>query len=145
LPNNNKHIINERRARIAELYLRGWPQYKIAKEVGCSQPQVSHDLKFLSKGWKESALMNIDKIKSQELAKLDHLEREYFDAWERSKNESRDGDPRFLEGVLKCVAKRADIVGLDSPQKSEVNLIPPITGVRIQLDGTDKQSPAEAD
>lgn len=33
------------------------------------------------------------------------------------KQEGQAGDPRFLEAALKCVAKRAEIFGLDAPKK----------------------------
>jgi hypothetical protein len=144
MPQNNKHIINERRARVADLYLQGWAQYKIAEVVKVTQGQVSSDLKQLSKKWKESAMMDIDKIKARELAKIDKLEREYYDAWDRSKRlrkkikntdtsgskdgktevsiekEKMVGDPRFLDGILKCIAKREEIIGFGATRKLDI-------------------------
>lgn len=163
MPQSKKHIINERRHQVAELYLKGWPQHKIAERIKVNQSQVSRDLKYLSQKWQESALNDIDAIKARELAKIDQLERHYFEGWERSIRKQRIektkktktgrkaainetakeekemvGDPRFLDGVLKCIAKRAEILGLDSPQKSELTFNPPITGVRLQFDADDR-------
>lgn len=141
MPQNNKHIINERRSRIADLYLKGMAQYRIAGIVGVTQQQVSADLRVLSKKWKESALIDIDTIKAKDLAKIDELEREYYEAWERSRKvqtkkrmkksersggelkeqsmEEREmiGDPRFLEGVRWCIAKREGVFGYGAPKK----------------------------
>lgn len=140
---NKKHIINERRHKVAELYLQGWPQFKIAKEVGVTQPQVSYDLKHLSKKWQENAMINIDKIKARELAKLDQLEWEFYRGWIKSKElqvkekkrykdarleevskETIDtsGDPRFLDGILKCLSKREELLGYGAPSKKAIDV-----------------------
>nr|WP_293836721.1 helix-turn-helix domain-containing protein [uncultured Arsenicibacter sp.] len=34
--------------------------------------------------------------------------------------EERVGDPKFLDGVLKCIQKRVDILGIDAPSKQEL-------------------------
>jgi transposase len=72
------------RRRIADLYLQGWIQADIASEVGVSQATVCRDLQALQASWLDSALMNFDEAKAHELAKVDRLEREYWQAWERS-------------------------------------------------------------
>ena len=72
------------RKRIGELYLKGWLQNDIAKDLKISQATVSRDLKSLFKSWQKSALVDIDKAKAKELAKVDNLELEYWKAWERS-------------------------------------------------------------
>jgi len=143
MPMNKKHIINERRHKVAELYLKGWPQFKIAEITGVTQAQVSFDLKHLSKQWQASAMIDIDKIKARELAKLNRLEREYCEGWEKSKEfqirekrKYRDaqleevnketietcGDPRFLDGILKCIAKREEILGYGPPSKKAIDV-----------------------
>ena len=33
----------------------------------------------------------------------------------------RDGDPRFLEGIFKCIDKRCKMLGLDAPAKQEIS------------------------
>lgn len=146
MPQNKKYIIVERRSRVAEYYLKGTPQYKIADILKCSQSQVSRDLKQLSKKWLESSLMNIDEIKARELAKVDRAELEYWKGWERSmsiqtkkrvkksdraggehKEQSLEeirsvGDPRFIDGVLRCIKQRSEILGIEAARKADVNL-----------------------
>lgn len=61
--------------------------------------------------------------RNKEKTKLDLLERQYWESFEASKNESSPGgDATFLTGVGKCIQSRAKLFGLDVPvlQKSEV-------------------------
>jgi len=75
------------RAEIARRYLLGEGQASIGSSLGISQQQVSYDLGVLQKRWRESALIDIDEAKGKELARIDNLERTYWDAWQRSLSE----------------------------------------------------------
>lgn len=135
--------ISNRRRVVAEMYLRGVLQANIAIELGVNQSTISRDLKALQKEWLNSALVNIDEAKGKELAKIDNLEREYWDAWKRSqenaetrttttgpagtatevfKEEGQTGDPRYLEGVYRCINKRCEILGLDASKRVGLSL-----------------------
>ena len=125
---------------IARLYKTGWGQMEIARELGISQSQVSRDMAALRKEWLESALVDVDESRAKELAKLDHLESEYWRAWERSQEEAetftdadkargggytykierRDGNPAFLSGVMDCIRKRCDILGVGAPKEQDI-------------------------
>ena len=149
MPQNNKYEIAARRKRVAELYLQGWWQTEIAKELDISQQQVSHDLGVLKRLWQQSSLVDLDKVKSKELAKIDRLEAEYWRAWEKSKKDYQKstskqrgkksgdkieaetaektlqeivvtGDPRYLQGIQWCVNKRCEIFGLDAARKLDL-------------------------
>jgi hypothetical protein len=133
--------------QITRLYLQGRTQRDIAEVVGVSQGQVNHDLKLIQTRWRESSIMDMNEAKQRELARLDELEREYWAAWEQSKNErtrarqesdgkskdgkpnvvratmereQRDGNPAFLAGVMSCIERRCKLLGLDAPVKSEL-------------------------
>lgn len=136
--------------RIANLYLRGHTQFEIGQVVGVHQTQISQDLKILHTRWLKSGLRDFDELKGEQLAKLDKLETEYWEGWERSKGDevsveaeiekgdpapsnvrshltrgkkqikNRDGNPVFLNGVLKCVERRCAILGLDAPLKVDL-------------------------
>jgi hypothetical protein len=137
------------RRKTADLYLQGWLQADIAGFLGISQSTVSNDLKALQAEWLRSALLDFDEAKAREIAKIDRLEREYWAAWERSREDAETvrqegsrkgeggeglppvdkvvktrkgqaGDPRFLQGVQWCIDKRCKILGVDAPQKIEV-------------------------
>ena len=34
------------------------------------------------------------------------------------RKEEQIGDPRFLDGIMKCISKRCEILGLDAPKKA---------------------------
>ena len=131
---------------VAELYCKGWKQYEIADKLGVTQQQVCYDLKIIRNDWLQSTLRNFDEAKSEELARLDTLEKEYWKGYVRSQENRKSkrtkrmspdgeekegyteeeakeydsaGDSKWLEGVQKCIEKRCKILGLDAPEKVE--------------------------
>jgi len=125
----NEDQREQRLADVARLYCQGMPQWKIGKELGVTQQQICYDLKIVRQRWLESSLRDFDEARAQELAKIDRVEAEFWDAWERSKRprqskegmpvntEGRDGDPRFMDGYLKCVHMRCELLGLNAAKK----------------------------
>jgi hypothetical protein len=133
--------IRRDRAEIARLYLQRRTQAEIGRQLGLSRQQVGYDLSAIRQEWLRSSLVDFDARKAEELARLDRLEREYWDAWEASKKErqtsvteqttaaegerlraglrkeEQTGDPRYLAGVERCLEQRAKILGLFAPQK----------------------------
>ena len=73
------------RAALAELYLKGHTQRDIAAAIGISASQVCRDLRLLHEQWFDSQLSNMSQAKAEQLAKLDLLEREAWEEWDRSK------------------------------------------------------------
>jgi hypothetical protein len=69
-------------AETAALYLRGWTQSEIAQRLHVSRPQIGYDLKVLQQRWQESALADFNTKKATELARVDQLERTYWEAWD---------------------------------------------------------------
>lgn len=135
----NKRTRDQReqaRARCADLYAKGWTQAAIAKEMGVAQSQVNYDLKILQNRWRESAMRSWDELRSEQLAKIDLAEREYWQGYERSlkartkervgqttgsqnatttasvTTESRDGAIGWLQGVERCIGMRIRLLGL---------------------------------
>jgi Homeodomain-like domain len=133
--------IRKDRVEIAALYLQGWTQAEIGAKLGLSRQQIGYDLEAVRREWLQSSLIDFHAKRAQELAKIDHLEQQYWAAWEASKKErqsttteqttaaegerlkagirkvERAGDPRFLVGVQWCVTKRCEILGLNAPRK----------------------------
>jgi hypothetical protein len=123
----------------AALYLRGLTHAEIAQRLHVSRQQIGYDLKVLQQRWQESSLADFNAKKAAELARVDELERTYWEAWERScqarevttqeriqggggqpddgrrkagvRKEQRDGNPEFLRGVERCVELRCKITG----------------------------------
>lgn len=98
--------------------------------------RVYKDLKQLLINWKREHEENIDLYITKELSKLDKIESELWDAWERSKkrivskirqsglkterSETFAGNPRYLDLVLSVQQRRAKLLGLDAPVKVDL-------------------------
>ncbi len=129
---SHKLAIAQRRQKVADLYLQGWPQMEIAAHLGCAQTTVSGDLRRVRQEWRESSVRDFDEARAIELKKIDRVEREAWAAWERSQQPAQSahttdepnqrrtrrhvknqyGDPRFLEQVNKCIGMRCTLLGL---------------------------------
>jgi len=118
------------------MYLQGHTYRDIAEATGVSTAQVGYDLKKIHEEWKRAQIFDMDKAKRLHLARVDHLEVTYWEAWERSmqpaettrsrqktgksgqeteaslQKKGQVGDPRYLEGVRWCIQERAKILGL---------------------------------
>jgi hypothetical protein len=73
-----------RRQRVADAYLRGQSQDRIAQQENVSQAQISRDLATIREDWKQSSIMDFNERKAQELAKIDAVETTAWAAWEKS-------------------------------------------------------------
>lgn len=98
--------------------------------------RVYKDLKQLLINWKREHEENIDLYITKELSKLDKIEAELWDAWERSKkrivskirqsglkterSETFAGNPHYLDLVLSVQQRRAKLLGLDAPVKVDL-------------------------
>jgi hypothetical protein len=74
------------------LHLQGLSQLEIARRLGLPVPgagpkMVCTDLKAITEQWRQSAVRDLDALKAEQLAKLHNLERELWEAWDRSKRE----------------------------------------------------------
>lgn len=137
--------IADRRRKVADLYLRGQNQYEIAKKVRVVIGTVSRDLDAIRGEWLRASIQDFNARKSEELARIDQIEREAWAAWERSKKARRKkrkvrtvevpfapvdvvsvetevqvGDPRFLDKVSWCVERRCAIWGFDATKQLQI-------------------------
>jgi len=133
---NKQLAIIQRRQQVAQLYLQGWTQVRIAEHLGVAQPTICEDLKRLAAEWKESSLRDLDLARDIELKRVDSIQAEASEAWQKSKKpaqsavvtgegradqkvrktmKNQHGDPRYLDIMLKCVASRRAVLGLDAP------------------------------
>ena len=128
-----------RRAEIAQRYLRGETTIReFAAEYGVSTTTIESDLQILRRRWLESQVNGFDEAVAIQLTKLDQLEAAAWDGWQRScqpKTKTvmhqgkdgdkrgtkafteRDGNPRFLEEIQRCLVQRARLLGLNAPVK----------------------------
>jgi predicted transcriptional regulator len=137
------------RHNISRLYLAGKIQAQIAQELGISQSTVSRELKIIQGEWKIERVLDLNEAKQKELAKIDNLETTLWDAWNRSvrtntiratkasvvggtvvgqelteRTEEEIGDPKFLDGVARCIEARMRVLGIEAPRKTEVEIKP---------------------
>lgn len=135
-----------RRQEIGRLYLEGWTQPAIADKFGVNQSTISRDLAAIRKEWMKSAVLDFNEAKAREIAKIDRLEMEYWQAWQESKEatrktavkgkgsgkkpdylektetiEERHGNSQYLAGVQWCIEQRLKIYGAYAPTRQDVN------------------------
>jgi len=133
--------IRKGRAEVARLYLEGRTQADIGAQLGLSRQQIGYDLGAVRQEWLRSSLVDFNAKRAEELARIDRLEREYWSAWEASKQDRQTstteqttgaegerlkaairkadqaGDPRYLAGVERCIEARCKLLGLHAPQR----------------------------
>jgi hypothetical protein len=131
---------------LATHYLHGKTHTELASLFGVSRQQITYDLRTLQQRWLASSLVNFDAAKAKELAKIDALERTYYEAWERSlgqketktaertsgvatdrvkavsRQEQRDGNPAFLLGIQWCIQQRCKVLAIVQKPSTEVNV-----------------------
>lgn len=128
---------------VADLYATGWRQSDIAEHLGMTVEKVSKSIAKVRQKWLENQTMDFAVRQAVELEKLDRLEGELWEAWEKSKKglkkkissdllrttprgdqtekisatEELDqpGEVKYLELIAKIVAQRCKILGLDAP------------------------------
>lgn len=136
-------------ARIAAGYLRGATLAQMSRELNVAPSMVAALMKVIERRWRERADADFARARAAEIAKLDHLEETYWQAWERSLEEKKKderiivplgdldekgkpklgqkrhkvateesmGDPRFLDGVFRCIDRRIKLLGLDAAER----------------------------
>jgi hypothetical protein len=111
----------------------GMAQIDIAVKVGVVPGQITNDIQMTRKKWLSENMEMMTEQKARELAKLDLLEAEAWDAWQNSKKPTKKkyiehyrkkltleketetttaGDPRFLSQVENCIKGRCQLLGL---------------------------------
>lgn len=135
------------RLAIADRYVKGETQASIAAALGVVQSAVSYHLTVIEARWQRQYADKLDAAKWAQLAKVDELERTYWQAWADSRQaltrqtqyadvadpksparptravqttEERSGDPRWLAGVQWCIETRCKILGLWAPERKDL-------------------------
>lgn len=81
------------RLRITPLYLQGWNQTEIARELGVDQSTVSRDIKFLLAEWRKQRNGLVDEFEG----KYRYVYREAITAWHRSKEDAVTETSEMIE------------------------------------------------
>lgn len=147
----------------ADLFVKGYAYRVIADrlneynhenglEYSVTYKTVFMDIQQVLAEWKKERFKDIDNYMQLELKKLDKMEIELWDAWEKSKSakrktkiiggsisdnsisggtldsrqiEDNNGDPRYLDLLLKVQERRAKLLGYNAPVKVDVYSAPP--------------------
>jgi sigma54-dependent transcription regulator len=112
----------ERRKQVAKLYLNRAKIADIADKLGIDYSTVSRDITYLKKCWLEESKEDISKQIARELAELDLMELEANIQYQAAKKAGKDVFMiRWKETQLKIKDRRAKLLGLDRPQKVELD------------------------
>lgn len=134
--------VERRRAIVGELVVRGIAssaKIQVAllekHNISASIDAVRTDLRALKATWREHQRSAYEETVAAELLKLNQLEWEAWEAWERSKSdkvittttvngektvvETRDGDHRHLDTLLRVTEKRQALLGLDGEARAQ--------------------------
>lgn len=113
--------VSARRQEVASMYLRGFRQTEIAEHFGVNQSVISRDLLRIRQEWIKSSVRDFDAMRAQELAKIDTLEQEYWNAWRRSQEnaEVRTTKARSLPPPKTDAATSAPSSELEVTDRSE--------------------------
>lgn len=133
-----KRITPRREARIAAIargIVSGRTQQDLAQEFGISQQQISKDWRLAVRRWRDSELVDVNEVKNRQLTELEAIKTEAWKAWwasleDREKvtteqregsetarvkveKETKTGDPRYLDVIIRSCEREARLIGLD--------------------------------
>lgn len=148
-PERSKDQQLSERAQIAHWLAQGKAQWEIrdlfAQEGTPRHPStINRDVQAIRQAWWEGLHRDLDQWIMEKLAEIRALKDEYWGAWQASKGkharatlgrvvnarqemsehissveEVSHGDPRYLEGVERCIAQECRLLGLNAPIQIE--------------------------
>ena len=130
----------DHRNRAAQLYLRGKTQEQIAAELGIDRSTVSRDIKKVEQWLRDDSVENLHEERRRAMAEVIILKETYWDGYESSQKpkerskavktkngqsgveraekqtETRVGETKYLDGVLRARQELNKLMGLYAPQ-----------------------------
>lgn len=103
----------ERREKALDYRTRGWAYRDIAKALGVSLAQAYKDVNYELAEAKSRARENADELLQLELDRLDML-------LKGLEPMARVGNPGAVNSYLKVMERRAKLLGLDAPAKTDI-------------------------
>ena len=77
-------VLAKRRYDVAQMNLAGMTLREIGEKLGVNAATVCRDLDWVREEWRKAAVENFDQARAIELARLNLVERKYWEAWNRS-------------------------------------------------------------
>lgn len=118
----------KQRMEIVNLRVAGWSQPQIAQHYGVKQCTISNILNATIKKWNRLEKEGVEELRRMELARLDEYLRALWPSIVRSEDETKkytyrgDGRARAVEVALKIGERRAKLLGLDAPEKTDLTV-----------------------
>jgi len=126
---------DERIPKICEMYLKGRTFGEIGAALDVSRECISRTVRYMRRVWILKADREIDRLFAEQLQRIDLVESEAWESWEKSKaarrsasvkknsagkieekrltKEQSDGDPKFLAVILDCIHRRSRLLSLE--------------------------------
>lgn len=119
------YVSREARIRHAgRMYLQGFAVEEIADRFDVTIDTTQGWLNIIKEEWRKASLIDFNAAKLQELAKINNLEKTYWEEYQKSKeSENSAGDHKFLKGVEWCIERRILLFGLKAPQKYQIDTL----------------------
>jgi hypothetical protein len=111
---STERIRDYRRVEVGRMLLARVPIRMMATRLNVSTRTVQKDIRVIERWWAERAITDRAALIKQESTKLDELESWWM--------ERAFIDPTALDNVLRIMAMRAKIHGLNAPTQSEVTI-----------------------
>ena len=106
--------LDDRRRRVAQLYLRRVHMSDIARQVGVHKSTITRDLQHLSREWLAESMTDTKILKARELAELDEMEYDCALQFSAKKH------VEWTHARLRIKQRRAKMVGLDDPEVHQI-------------------------
>jgi hypothetical protein len=85
-----------------------------------SRAQIAYDIDELKRRWIETGVESYSLGRARALKKLDAVEGEAWESWEKSKADG-PGNPTFAKVILEVHDRRVKLLGLDAPVRTEIS------------------------
>lgn len=89
----------ERHDLLAQMYVKGYTQAEMAAELGLVQSTINKEIRKMVDRWAGTKFEDLDRYKSEQLHRINMMESELWEAWEKSKtarkvivNKSKSGE-----------------------------------------------------
>jgi hypothetical protein len=109
---------SKERLVIAKYFLQGRNERQIADHLGRTQQYVSLIIKSLEQEWRTKAISDFSTAKAKELARIENLERTYWDAWFRSLGGSKSTTVK-ASGEKSEQKKDGKLVNIERSERNE--------------------------
>lgn len=131
--------ILERRMLVGKMWLEGWTVNDTARQLETNPTMISRDRAWIMAQWINLAMEDASKIVARIVQQLEHMNRELWEQWHRSKKakrrrkykrdddgksseavvDGRLGDPRYLEQIRKNLETMIGLLGIDDEKNKK--------------------------